>query len=42
MEFHTEEERIYLTDEWGKELAEVTFPVKDGVTIINLLTFMNP
>lgn len=35
MEFHTEEERIYMADEWGKVLAEVTFPVKDGEATIN-------
>ena len=35
MEFHTEEERIYLTDEWGEVVAEVTFPMKDGVATIN-------
>ena len=35
MEFIHEKERIYQTDESGTVIAEVTFPVKDGVAVIN-------
>jgi len=35
MEFRYEAERIYAEDEAGHLLAEVTFPVKDGVANIS-------
>ena len=35
MEFIHEKERIYQTDESGKVIAEVTFPVRDGIAVIN-------
>lgn len=34
MKFQYEAERIYAQDETGKLMAEVTFPVKDGVANI--------
>lgn len=41
MEFITEKERIYATDESGKVIAEVTFPTKNGVAVIDH-TFVDP
>lgn len=41
MEFKTEKDRIYATDEAGKMIAEVTFPTVDGVSVINH-TFVDP
>lgn len=35
MEFIKEAERIYAKDSGGKVIAEVTFPVKDGIATIN-------
>ena len=35
MEFRKESGRIYATDEAGKLLAEVTFPEREGVAVIN-------
>ena len=35
MEFRKEPGRIFATDETGKLLAEVTFPEKEGVAVIN-------
>ena len=35
MNFITESDRIYLNDENGKLIAEVTFPVCDGVATID-------
>ena len=35
MKFQYEAERIYAEDEAGRLLAEVTFPVKDGVANIS-------
>lgn len=34
MNFIHEKERIYMNDENGKTIAEITFPVKDGVATI--------
>ncbi len=41
MEFLTEKDRIYATDKSGKMIAEVTFPTKNGVSIIDH-TFVDP
>lgn len=41
MEFVTEKDRIYATDESGKLMAEVTFPTTDGVSYIDH-TFVDP
>lgn len=41
MEFITEKDRIYATDESGKMIAEVTFPTVDGVSVIDH-TFVDP
>ncbi|NCC08789.1 MAG: N-acetyltransferase [Clostridia bacterium] len=41
MEFLHEDERIFAVDENGGLLAEVTFPVTDGVANINH-TFVDP
>lgn len=35
MEYITEKDRIYATDETGKLIAEVTFPTSRGVSTIN-------
>lgn len=35
MEFKTEDERIYATDADGKVIAEITFPVSDGIVTID-------
>ncbi len=35
MNYTTEADRIYATDEAGKVIAEVTFPTKDGISTIN-------
>lgn len=35
MEFCTERGRIFAMDETGKLLAEVTFPEREGVAVIN-------
>lgn len=35
MEFRKEPGRIFSTDETGKLLAEVTFPEREGVAVIN-------
>ena len=35
MEFCKEPGRIFATDETGKLLAEVTFPEREGVAVIN-------
>lgn len=35
MDFITNEDRIYATDASGNVVAEVTFPTRDGVAIIN-------
>ena len=35
MDFISEKERIYATDPEGRVVAEVTFPCKDGVAIID-------
>lgn len=41
MEFITEKDRIYATDHFNKIIAEVTFPLKDGVATIDH-TFVDP
>lgn len=41
MEFITEDNRIYASDPDGRLIAEVTFPTKDGVSIIDH-TFVDP
>ena len=41
MDFVTEKDRIYATDPSGKVIAEVTFPTKNGVSII-AHTFVDP
>lgn len=41
MEYITEKDRIYATDEGGKVIAEVTFPTEDGVSVIDH-TFVDP
>ena len=41
MDFITEKDRIYATDPSGKVIAEVTFPTKDGVSIIDH-TYVDP
>ncbi|MDE6337831.1 MAG: N-acetyltransferase [Muribaculaceae bacterium] len=41
MDFITEKDRIYATDPSGKVIAEVTFPTKNGVSIIDH-TFVDP
>ncbi len=35
MKFITESSRIYATDSSGKIIAEVTFPSRNGVSVIN-------
>lgn len=35
MEFFTEKDRIYANDTFGKLIAEVTFPTKDGISTID-------
>lgn len=35
MEYITEYDRIYATDQAGNVIAEVTFPAKDGVSTID-------
>ncbi|MBD5356180.1 MAG: N-acetyltransferase [Bacteroides sp.] len=35
MNFITETDRIYATDNTGKIIAEVTFPTKDGISTID-------
>lgn len=35
MEFQHEKERIFAQDDSGKVIAEVTFPITDGVADIN-------
>lgn len=35
MDFITESNRIYATDPSGRLIAEVTFPTRNGVSIIN-------
>lgn len=35
MEFITEKDKIYATDQSGRVLAEVTFPTKEGVSTID-------
>lgn len=35
MEFRCEPDRIFAADEAGKLLAEVTFPEREGVAVIN-------
>ena len=35
MEFQHEKERIFAEDESGKVIAEVTFPIADGVATID-------
>lgn len=35
MKFCTEKGRIFVLDETGELLAEVTFPERDGVAVIN-------
>ena len=35
MNFITESDRIYLNDENGKMIAEVTFPIRDGIANID-------
>lgn len=35
MDFKTEEGRIYATDDRGKVIAEVTFPVEHGIATID-------
>lgn len=35
MEFHYDSERIFAKNAEGKVIAEVTFPVKDGIATIN-------
>lgn len=35
MNFTTETDRIYATDESGKVIAEVTFPTTDGISTID-------
>lgn len=41
MEFTTEKDRIYATSPTGEIVAEVTFPTRNGVSIINH-TFVDP
>ena len=41
MEFKIEKDRIYAQDPSGKVVAEVTFPTKDGISIIDH-TFVDP
>ncbi len=41
MEFITEKDRIFATDETGNTIAEVTFPTVDGVSVIDH-TFVDP
>lgn len=41
MEFITEKDRIYATDASGRIIAEVTFPLADGVATIDH-TFVDP
>lgn len=41
MEFTTERDRIYATSPTGKIVAEITFPTRNGVSIINH-TFVDP
>lgn len=35
MEYITQTDRIYAEDDNGKLLAEITFPIRDGVATIN-------
>lgn len=35
MDFIYEKERIYMNDENGKLIAEITFPTKEGIATIN-------
>lgn len=35
MEYTTEDGRIFANDENGKVIAEITFPVKDGIATID-------
>lgn len=35
MDFRIEDNRIYASDESGKVIAEVTFPAKDGIAVID-------
>ncbi len=35
MNYITEKDRIYATDAAGNLLAEVTFPIKDGISMID-------
>lgn len=35
MDFKTEQNRIYAEDPTGKVIAEITFPVKDGIATID-------
>ncbi len=35
MDFITQDSRIYAADKSGKVIAEITFPVKDGVATID-------
>lgn len=41
MTFQYESERIFCADETGKLLAEITFPIRDGVADIDH-TFVDP
>ena len=41
MNYTIEADRIYAADQYGKIIAEVTFPTKDGVATINH-TFVDP
>lgn len=41
MDFITDSDRIYTIDSSGKVIAEVTFPVKDGIATIDH-TFVDP
>lgn len=41
MTFQHESERIFCTDESGRLLAEITFPIRDGVADIDH-TFVDP
>lgn len=41
MNFTTDTDRIYATDESGKVIAEVTFTTTDGLSTINH-TFVDP
>ncbi len=41
MEFITEKDRIFATDDAGRLIAEVTFPTADGISVIDH-TFVDP